>query len=180
MCIDSKSLQWLRMTATPCTGTYVGVLEPQELKRRIDAARRLRGLRQIDLAELLEADGHGKTDVGRLERGELRFSPSLRRSLAYHLGVSEGWFTAVNVDDVLGRGGDAGDDLATREQLDEVTSRLAGLEEKLVARTEHDRLVEGMLERQTKILKQIELLVASFPTDDRVDELARILRGEAD
>lgn len=153
------------------------MLTPEELKRRIDAARTLRGLRQVDLAELLEADGHGKHDVGRLERGEIPFSAALRRSLAHHLEVPEAWFVDEHVDGIIinAPAATAGEPEPDRADL---SRRLSLIESKLAARTDHDQLVRDMLARQTEILTKIEGLVSGFPSDDRMDELARLLRGD--
>lgn len=78
------------------------MLEPEELKRRIEAARILRGLRQVDLSPLLEADGLGKTDLGRIERGEVPMRRIHRDALARHLRVPEWWFTVEDVDVLVG------------------------------------------------------------------------------
>lgn len=73
-------------------------LPTEELKRRIDAARTLRGLNQKELAGLLQADGLGKHDVGRLERGELDLRRVHLDALRRHLQMPEWWFTADTVD----------------------------------------------------------------------------------
>lgn len=92
------------------------MLETDELKRRIDAARTIRGLRQVDLAALVESDGLGKQTVGRLERGDIPLTRALRRSLADHLAVPESWF----VDDHLDLNGGAQD----TGQLDRIEAKL--------------------------------------------------------
>lgn len=74
------------------------MLDPEEIKRRLDAARTLRGLKQTDLAELVHADGLGKHDVGRLERGSIPLTRALRDSLCRHLRVPEAWFTDPDLD----------------------------------------------------------------------------------
>jgi transcriptional regulator with XRE-family HTH domain len=78
------------------------VLDSHELKRRLDAARRLRGMKQTDLAELLVAEGFGKHDVGRLERGELALQRKFIDALCRHLRVPERWFTEPDVDIIVG------------------------------------------------------------------------------
>lgn len=120
------------------------MLPPEELRRRIDAARTLKGLRQSDLAQLLVEDGHGKHDVGRLERGDIPLSRALKHSLAEHLGVPEEWFTADSIDPGQTHGVD-------------IAARLDALEAKLTARTNHDQVIAEMLEQQTAILQQIEI-----------------------
>lgn len=79
------------------------MLAPDELRRRIDAARTLRGMKQTDLAEKMAQDGLGKYDLGRIERGDERlpFSASHRRSLAHHLRVPEAWFTEPDADTLI-------------------------------------------------------------------------------
>lgn len=72
-------------------------LPTEELKRRIDAARTLRGLKQKELAGLLEEDGLGKHDVGRLERGELDLRRVHLDALTRHLQMPEWWFTAEEI-----------------------------------------------------------------------------------
>lgn len=73
-------------------------LPTEELKRRIDAARTLRGLKQRELADLLQEDGLGKHDVGRLERGELILRRVHLDALMRHLRVPEWWFTANEIE----------------------------------------------------------------------------------
>lgn len=84
-----------------CVGSP-GVLDKTELKRRLEAARTLRGLRQVDLAEMLIRDGFGKHDVGRLERGQLDLQRKWIDALCRHLRVPERWLTDPDLDAVLG------------------------------------------------------------------------------
>jgi transcriptional regulator with XRE-family HTH domain len=114
-----KSCGRLAVLVRPAPDRHHGVLEPEELRRRLDAIRTLRGLRQVDLAALVETDGHGKHDVGRLERGDVHLSPSLRRSLAHHLQVPEDWFTEPDLDRVIASRGAADPD-----QLDRIEAWL--------------------------------------------------------
>lgn len=72
-------------------------LPTEELKRRIDAARTLRGLKQSELAALLEEDGLGKHDAGRLERGELDLRRVHLDALTRQLRMPEWWFTASEI-----------------------------------------------------------------------------------
>lgn len=73
-------------------------LPTEELKRRIDAARTLRGLKQRELADLLETDGLGKHDVGRLERGDLDLRRVHLDALMRHLDMPEWWFTDERIE----------------------------------------------------------------------------------
>lgn len=97
-------------------GQVRGVLPTDELKRRVEAARILRGLTQNQLADLVHADGLGRHDVGRLERGDIPLTRVLRDALCRHLGVTEEWFTEPDVD-VLLRG--IGED-DVNERLDRI------------------------------------------------------------
>lgn len=76
-------------------------LAPDEVGRRIRAARELNGLDQTDLAALLVEQGLGKTDAGRLERGDLVMQSVHRSALARALSVPEGWFVLAQ-DELLG------------------------------------------------------------------------------
>lgn len=75
---------------------YALVLSSEEIRRRIVAARELIGMSQEDLGALLEQEGYGKHDVGRLERRDpkMPLTPGRRTALAKHLRVPEAWFTA--------------------------------------------------------------------------------------
>jgi hypothetical protein len=77
-------------------------LSPEELKRRIFAARVLRGLRQVDLQASLAEDGLGKRELGRIERGSLPLNRVRRETLARALRVPEIWFTSESVDEIVG------------------------------------------------------------------------------
>ena len=78
------------------------MLETEELKRRIEAARILRGLSQAELAERLHADGLGKYDLGRIERGTMPMRRVHRDAIARHLGIPDYWLTEPDVDIVVG------------------------------------------------------------------------------
>lgn len=80
------------------TGIDLVVVDQQMLKQRIDAARALRGVTQAQLNKLFEADGLGKHDVGRLERGELPLRRIHLDALIRHLRVPEWWFTQDEIE----------------------------------------------------------------------------------
>lgn len=151
-------------------------LSVEELKRRIDAARTIRGLRQVDLAELLEADGHGKHDVGRLERGDLPLTRALRRSLAEHLKVPERWFTDPDLDltaedpdlDLTAEDADVGGtDLIAEEFRDQLRDILDLLRE---AHSER-QAIRRLLARQEKILLEMSRVADKFPADANLEAL---------
>ena len=77
------------------------MLDAPELRRRIRAARELRGLEQADLDCRFAADGLKKQEASRLERGELPWTAVRARALAYHLGMPLRWFTEPNIDVLL-------------------------------------------------------------------------------
>ena len=77
-------------------------LPPDELKRRIHAARVLRGVTQEKLEEQLAEQGLGKREAGRVERGEISFQRVHRLMFADALRVPERWFTAGTVDEIVG------------------------------------------------------------------------------
>lgn len=78
------------------------MLENEELKRRLDAARTLRGLTQNQLAALLAEDGLGKHDLGRIERGSLVMQRVHREAIARRLRIPEWWLTVEDIDVVVG------------------------------------------------------------------------------
>jgi hypothetical protein len=70
-------------------------LKRDEIKRRIEGARILRGISQAKLNELGAADGFGREEMGRVERGELDFRPGKHLDpLCRYLMVPRWWFTA--------------------------------------------------------------------------------------
>lgn len=77
------------------------MLEGKELKRRIEAARILRGMSQAKLEELFAADGLGKYDAGRIERGEMTMQRVHRDAFVRHLGVPDYWFSEPDVDRIV-------------------------------------------------------------------------------
>lgn len=77
------------------------MLDTDELRRRIVAARALRGVDQTALNGLFVADGLDKHEAARLERGELPWTRVRARALAYALRMPERWFTEPNIDVLL-------------------------------------------------------------------------------
>lgn len=76
---------------------------PPTVKQRIEAARALRGLSQADLDKLGAAEGLGRYELGRVERGELSPMTNTQRTmLCKILGVPERWFTSDDVDEIVG------------------------------------------------------------------------------
>lgn len=106
------------------------MLNKNELKRRLDAARTLRGMTQAELAARLHEDGFGKQDLGRIERGDMPLQRMRRVIIAGHLGVPEAWFTDPDLDKLVGREPDSGE---IRSLLDAISDRLAALELRLTA-----------------------------------------------
>lgn len=76
-------------------------LAPEELERRIKAARELRGLDQDDLGRLFKADGLGLHDPGRIERANGKDRLDMQRvhlqAFMRHLRMPEWWFTASEI-----------------------------------------------------------------------------------
>lgn len=68
-------------------------LAPEEVARRIKAARLLHDISQRELAERIAADGLAWRLVGALERGEVELRSVHRRALCEALHVPERWFT---------------------------------------------------------------------------------------
>lgn len=79
-----------------------GMLTAKELKKRIHAARILRGVHQKDLQKSLAADGLGKQELGRIERGDLTLTKVRREVLSKALSVPEQWFLNESVDEIVG------------------------------------------------------------------------------
>lgn len=104
------------------------MLPADEIKRRVDAARTLRGMTQTQLAELVHADGLGKHDIGRLERGDIPLTRVLRDALCRHLGVPEEWFTEPSVDRLVARPMRAEDVRAHLERIEAGLRLLAAVE----------------------------------------------------
>lgn len=90
------------------------MLDPEELDRRLKAIRMLRQISQTEMAVMLEAEGFGKHDLGRIERGQMALTGARRRELARILRVPESYFTAEDLDEVLFA---AGTDKLTDDQI---------------------------------------------------------------
>lgn len=78
------------------------MLEIDEIKRRIHAARILRQWNQLELQKALAKDGLGSREFGRIERGELTLTKIRRQAIASALRVPETWFLAETVDEIVG------------------------------------------------------------------------------
>jgi len=78
------------------------MLSSEETKRRMEAARKLRGLSQAELGELFEADDLGKMDPQQIERGRMLLRGARLVAACKHLRVPERWFTAEDVDEIVG------------------------------------------------------------------------------
>jgi transcriptional regulator with XRE-family HTH domain len=104
-------------------------LSATELQQRMVAARVLRGVSQRRLDELAAADGYGKTELSRVERGELEFRPGKHIDpLCRYLDMPRWWFTVERVE-------------LPAEPID------------------NQRSVEEMLRTQTDLLNQIKQLL---------------------
>jgi transcriptional regulator with XRE-family HTH domain len=77
------------------------VLSEDEAKRRIAAARILRGLTQEELDVLGAADGLGRQELSRTERGELPVTRVRREALARLLNLPVEWFLQDSIDDLV-------------------------------------------------------------------------------
>ena len=105
------------------------MLPAEEIKRRVEAARILRGLSQKQLAELVHADGLGKHDVGRLERGDLPLTRALRDALIRHLRVPDRWFSDPDVDVIVGIAEPTEQDLSPASLRDLLEQALARVDQ---------------------------------------------------
>lgn len=112
------------------------MLDQEELDRRLKAIRELRRLSQTELGKLLAAEGFGKHDLGRVERGQMAMQGALRREVARILRVPEETFLAEDIDTVL-FGAPSDDRLARLEAkldpLDRIEKRIAAIEATLEA-----------------------------------------------
>lgn len=150
-----------------------GMLDKDELKRRIDAFRTLRGLTQADLAEKFASKGHGTQELGRLERGALPLTEIRRRSLAEILEVPERWFVdeTLTVADYkpgpstqLDRLEQAIADIAQRET--DAHQEREGIMALLAQQSQILADIAALLTRQDEILAEIQRVVAGMPDDD--------------
>ena len=78
------------------------MLSDDELRRRVVAARELRGLTQTELGDLFAEDGLGKHDPGRIERGTMVMQRAHREAFMHHLRVPRSWFTEGDTDVIVG------------------------------------------------------------------------------
>ncbi len=78
------------------------MLAQDELRRRLVAARVLRGLSQEEISEAGATLGLGKHELARAERGNIKLTHSRLTSAAEILGLPAQWFTAATVDHLLG------------------------------------------------------------------------------
>lgn len=109
------------------------MLDAEELARRLRAARTLRGdMEQTELGALFEADGLGKTDPGRIERGVIAMQRVHLEAFCRHLRVPEAWLTDPDVNRVVGyqREGRL-EDLPLEDVLDVLQQTLAVIQERL-------------------------------------------------
>jgi transcriptional regulator with XRE-family HTH domain len=77
------------------------VLSDDEAKRRIEAARILRGLTQDELDKRGSSDGLGKQELSRTERGELDLTRVRRDVLARLLELPIEWFEEESIDSLI-------------------------------------------------------------------------------
>lgn len=78
------------------------MIDADEISRRIKAARELRGINQVDLGAMFDAEGLNSSDPGRLERGDIEMRAAHRYALMRCLRVPERWFTEPDVDAIVG------------------------------------------------------------------------------
>jgi hypothetical protein len=79
----------------------VPLLPPEELARRLVAARHLRGIEQTEVGDYMQAEGYGKHDIAKMERCDPSAPPlnrGRRLALSDLLRVPEWWFTADDDD----------------------------------------------------------------------------------
>jgi transcriptional regulator with XRE-family HTH domain len=81
-------------------------MNPDEIGRRIAAARLLRNVSQKEMDELGAADGLGRQELSRVERGTLPLTRVRIDTLVRNLGVPERWFIEDDTDIVVGLRGD--------------------------------------------------------------------------
>lgn len=149
------------------------MLDKDELKRRIDAFRTLRGLTQVDLAELYASKGHGTQELGRLERGALPLTEIRRRSLAEILDVPERWFT----DETLRLADFPARQTSQLDRLEQAIAVITQREERaqedrnaiIALLAKQDQIltdIGGLLAQQTQILKEMQRVAAGLPSDE--------------
>lgn len=139
MSSDLHELQLALIRGDVGSGILRAVLSDEELRRRLVAARELRGLTQKDLDRLGAQDGLGKLEAGRVERGTIEFRRKHIDVFARHLRVSDAWFEEPDVDRLLGFSDAA-----------RVEDRLERIERALSAPVNYDRLVERLRDEITE------------------------------
>ena len=77
------------------------MLSEDEAKRRIAAARILRGFTQEELDAMGAADGLGRQELSRTERGELPVTRVRREVFARLLNLPVEWFLEDSIDDLI-------------------------------------------------------------------------------
>lgn len=137
------------------------MLTTDELKKRIFAARILRGVTQAELQQSLADEGLGKQELGRIERGDLPLTRVRRVALARILRVPEDWFTSENVDKLVGHVPAEGPN--DEPPLDSLTA-----EEALDQLKEATRAMQAMLGRLGRDVGRRDL--ESRPETDQIPE----------
>jgi transcriptional regulator with XRE-family HTH domain len=86
--------------------------DQEELRRRLRAARALRDLSVVDVAERMPREAKlSLSTLRKIETGERRLDPVVLHELAARIGVPYAWFTVPDVAQaVLGSGGDSLED----------------------------------------------------------------------
>lgn len=126
-------------------------LKPDEIKRRISAARILRGMEQPDLDRLGAAEGYGKLELGRVERGEIPYRPGKHLDvLCRILNVPRWWFTAETLD----FGG-----VDAPATPDEVASLLAQQNDLLARQSDVLQSIEARLREQQTVRDEVADLI---------------------
>jgi hypothetical protein len=77
-------------------------MDAEDVKRRIEAARMLRGIEQQQLDRLGHAEGLGKQELSRTERGELPLTRVRRDVLLRLLRLPDRWLVSDDIDEVVG------------------------------------------------------------------------------
>ena len=132
---------------------------PEEISRRIKAARELRGIEQTELSEQLAADGLGKSEAGRIERGDLPLTRVRREALMRRLGVPERWFTSDSVDEIVGLDGD--DHISAVDRLAAIDEKLERLlAQRKAAQERLSRIAPEEAEDALEMLTELRSLAA--------------------
>lgn len=94
-----------------------GVLSETELKRRISAARALRGMTQAEMDALGAEDGLDRQELSRTERGELSLTRVRGAVLSRVLALPVEWFSWPCIDALI---------VSPAPKLDEAGANLMG------------------------------------------------------